>query len=138
LAGLLFQKGYESIVLAVVEVEVGGVEETMLWALRFAGDEVGDVGEFGGIVKVDEVGLDLASAHEVDASEEDAVDVEEGFDVGRGFFLEELPLGGGEAQIVVGVMASDALWVHCGAMDFSSSCSGVEWTTSGERSCSRT
>src|SRR5262245_47268954 len=95
-------------VFAVVEVEIGCIEAAMLWAMGFAGDEVGDVGEFGGVVEVDEVGLDLAGAHEVDAGEEDAVDVEKRLYVGRGFFLEELPLRGGEAQIVVGVVAGDA------------------------------
>jgi hypothetical protein len=106
------EEGAEAVEFGAVEGEFGvrppSVEGGLFRAGEFAGDEVGELGEVEFGVEGEEVGFDDAGAHEVDAGEEDAVDVEEGFDAAGGFLFEELPLGLGEAEVVVGVVAGDA------------------------------
>jgi hypothetical protein len=63
-------------VFVFVEGVVGVI--SVFGAGEFAGDEILNVGEVEAVVERHEVNFDLAGLHEVDAGEEDAVDVEEG------------------------------------------------------------
>jgi len=105
-SGLEF--GAEVLVFAVMESEIGVVEGGV-FAGEFAGDEVCDKGEFKGGVEFDEVGVDLTGAHEVNACEKDAIDVKERFDAPGIFFFEKVPLSFSETEVVMGVMAGDAV-----------------------------
>ena len=64
----------ESFVFGLVEFEVGRVligstERAFLGTGLLLGDEVVEVSELGGFVQGDEVGLDLAGSHQMDASQ---------------------------------------------------------------------
>lgn len=102
------KKGAEAFVFGAVEEDVGVGQGGFFRAGEFTGDQVRDLGEFVFVIEVDEVGFDLTGAHEVDAGQQYAIDVEQGFDAAGGFFVEELPLGFGKAEIVMGVVAGDA------------------------------
>ena len=95
--------GPESFIFAVVKLEVG-ICESRVFAGLFASDEVRDVGKGGGFVQFDEVRIHDAGAHEVNAGEEDAVNVEQGFDAAGSLFVEELPLRLGKAEVVMRVV----------------------------------
>ncbi len=58
---------------------------------------------------MDEVRLDLARPHQVDAGQQYPVDVEQRFDSGRGFLFEQLPLRGGKAEVMVSVVLRQAI-----------------------------
>jgi hypothetical protein len=62
-----FELGGEALDFGGVEGEVGVWKGGLFGAGEFAGDEVGELGELGVFVKGEEVGLDLAGAHGVDA-----------------------------------------------------------------------
>ncbi len=100
--------GAQALVLGFVEGDVGVLEFRFFRACQFTGDQIVEIRQAEFLVERDEVGLDQAGAHEVDASEEDTVDVEEGFNAAWAFLVEEIPLGLGESKVVVGMMFGDA------------------------------
>ena len=81
----------------------------MFRAEGLASDQVGDVRQASGLVEAHEVRLDFARAHQMDASENHSIDIQQWLHVRRRFFLKQLPLRRGEAQIVVRMMAGDAI-----------------------------
>ena len=102
---------------------------------QLARHQVGDVGQLELLIQRDQVRLDLAGAHQVDAGEQHAIDVEQRLHPARRFLQEQLPLRLGEPEVVMRVMLGDAARER---MAFNSACSGVVWTISGEKSCSST
>jgi hypothetical protein len=102
------QLGPEPLELGAVEGDVGVVERGVLGAGQLAGDQVRHVGQPELLVQPEQVRLDLAGAHQVDACQEHAVDVEQRLDPARALLLEQLPLRLGEAAVVVAVVARDA------------------------------
>lgn len=104
----LFEGLDKAMVFGLVQGEFGGFEGGFFLAFEFAGDQIGQVGEAEFFVERDEIGFDVAGAHKVDAGEQDAVGIEQGLHPGRGFLLEEAPLGGGEAEVVVVMEAGEA------------------------------
>src|SRR5512138_1710572 len=67
----------ELLVLSLVEGEIGIIKHGLFLSGDFPGCEVGDKGEAGLFVQGEEIRLDLAGAHQVNAREEDPVDVEQ-------------------------------------------------------------
>ena len=79
----LFQFGLEPLVLAPVELDVAFGEEGRLRTRELAGDQVVDVREPGVLVEPHEVRLDLARPHQVDAGQQDAVNIQQRLDPRR-------------------------------------------------------
>ena len=52
--------------------------------------------------------LHLAAAHQVDAGQQDALNVEQRLDAARPFLVEQPPLRLGKAQVMMAMIARDA------------------------------
>src|SRR5262249_53768209 len=57
-----------------------------------------------------QVRFDLAAAHQMNASEQDSINVKQRFDAARSLFVKEIPLRFGESEVVVAVVSSDAVF----------------------------
>ena len=90
-----------------MERQLGGVERALFGALAFAGDQLRDVRQPGCGVEHGEVGDQFAGAQQVQAGQQDAIDVEQRLDARRLFAGEQLPLAHSEAEIVAHVLAGD-------------------------------
>src|SRR5262247_2431184 len=74
---------------------------------EFALDQFGYVRQFEILVQPDQVRFDGAAAHQMNAREQDAIDVKQRFDAARALLVEESPLRLGETEIVMAVMPSN-------------------------------
>src|SRR4051794_8559175 len=90
--------------------EVCRWQRSLFRSLDLPVDELGDVRQLECLIESTQVGLDLARAQEVNACEQDAVDVEQRLYARRTLLLEELPLRLGEATVVMLVVARDQAW----------------------------
>src|SRR5262245_51879582 len=75
---------------------------------EFALDQFGYVRQFEILVQLGQISFDGAAAHQMNAREQDAIDVKQRFDAARALLIEESPLRLGETEIVMAVMSSDA------------------------------
>src|SRR5215468_10682044 len=71
-------------------------------------DQFGYVRQLEFLVQPDQIRFDFATAHQMNAGEQDAIDVKQRFDAARALLVEESPLRFGETEIVMAVMSSDA------------------------------
>jgi hypothetical protein len=68
--------GSEAFVFRVVELDVGIFEGGLFGTREFAGDEVGNVGEFEFGIEFNQVRVHESGTHKMDSGEENAKDVE--------------------------------------------------------------
>ena len=99
----------QTVVLAPVKVEVRLGQPLLLRTADLPLDQVIKVRQFRRLVEAHQIRLNHAGLHQVNACQQHSVHVKERFDARRVLFLEELPLGLREAEVVVGVMPGDAL-----------------------------
>ena len=103
--------GAETLVFRFVEGRVG-VSQRRILALGLPLDQFGEVGQAEVLVERDEVRLNHAGPHQVDAREQHAIDIEQRLHPPRWWLLarafeEELPLRLGEPEVVVGMVPGD-------------------------------
>src|SRR5437879_2429500 len=91
-----------------MKFHVGIGQVRLLRASQLAGDQIGDMRQAELVVEAKKVGFDLAGLHQMDAREQDAINVEKRLHTAGIFLLEEIPLRLRKAEVMVGVVASDA------------------------------
>src|SRR3569833_116180 len=102
-----FEKSAQPLILATMEFEIRVVQLRMLSTRQLARDQIWHVREVVNRVKLDQVRLDLAAAHQVNASQQNAVDIKQRLGPRRMFLLEQLPLRFCKTQVVVSMIARD-------------------------------
>src|SRR5262245_4326560 len=100
------QLGAQALVFALVKADVGMFQRVVL-AGSFSGNEVGNVGQTRPFVQLPQVRVDYAGAHQVNAREQHAIDVEQRPHAPRSFLVEELPLRLRKAKVVMRVVLRD-------------------------------
>src|SRR5437867_12680060 len=98
------QFGSQSLILRFVEGNVRVLQLGLFRPGQLACDQVIDVRQTELLVQRDEVGLHFARAHQVNAGEQDAIDVEQRLHSAWTLLVEQLPLGLREAEVVMRVM----------------------------------
>src|SRR5262245_65672512 len=104
----VFERAAQPLVLALMKLYVDFTQFRFLRPGEFALDQLRNIRQIEFIVEPRQVRFDFAAAHQVNASEEYTINVEQRFDASRPLFVEELPLSFGESEVVMTVMASDA------------------------------
>src|SRR5262249_38233803 len=84
-------------------------KRSLFRAVNFSVDQFRDIRQSELLVKPDEVRFDSSCAHQVNAGQKDAIDVKQWLDPRRILLLEEGPLRGRKAKIMMTVMAGDAI-----------------------------
>src|SRR4051794_38807029 len=103
------QFGCESLVLPFMESQISLFESSLFSATNLAGDQIRNVGQLSRIIQADEIRLDLSRVHEIDAGQQNSIDVQKRLHMRRIFLLEKLPLCGSKAQIVVSMVLRNAI-----------------------------
>src|SRR5262245_10694293 len=74
---------------------------------EFALDQLGYVWQLEFRIQRDQVRFDFADAHQMNAREQDAIDVKQRFDAARAFLVKEIPLRLGETEIMMAMMSGN-------------------------------
>jgi len=113
---------HASLVLGLVKTQVCFGQPFLLGAGDLALNQVVEIRQYFDFVQPDQVGLDHAGLHQVNAGQQHAVHIQQRLDPRRAFLGEELPLGFREAEVMVSVVLRDAVLGDLLQL----ACSGVE------------
>ena len=103
----VFEQAAQPLELAPMKLHIDIARRRFLRPGEFALDQFGYVRQFEILVQLDQIRFDGAAAHQMNAREQDAIDVKQRFNAARALLVKESPLRLGETEIVMTVMTSN-------------------------------